>query len=84
MGEKEAEVKCELVHVDYGYEQEIEQLVQYENTPEELEIRAKVIDKLESLGHKVDCTAHEVVFIGDDPAVSWLDLEDIVLSQEER
>lgn len=75
-------VICEFVVVrgelrDFP-EHKLEQLVQHEDLAEDHGIKKKTIAAIKAAGYSIDRSWHPVVGIGDDPAVSWLDLADII------
>lgn len=77
----EPPVICEKVIIKkdpWGSDENWWQLVQYEDTPEEHKDRDNCLRYLRDCGHEITTEPHPVVGIGDDPAVSWGDLSDIV------
>ena len=82
MGRPATEVVCEKVTIDAGTENENWYLVQYE-TPDDEPAKTSCLGYLKDCGHIVTCEPHPTVGIGDDPAVSWGDLSDIVAPRDE-
>lgn len=71
------EIICENVTITKD-DDTIIQLIQYENTDEEQNDKYKVLTAIHQLGYATTSSPHPVVGYGDDPAVSWYDLLDIV------
>ena len=72
-----SKIVCENITVTKD-DDTIIQLVQYENTTEERNDKHKVLAEIHQLGYTVTSQPHPVVGYGDDPAMSWYDLLDIV------
>lgn len=71
------EIICENVTITKD-DDTIIQLVQYENTDEEQNDKSRVLTAIRQLGYTITSQPHPIVGHGDDPAVSWYDLLDIV------
>lgn len=69
-------IVCEKVFIDRADDGDV-QLVQYDDQLDD-KAKADCIQHLEDCGHTVDCEPHPVVGPGDDPAISWGDLSDLI------
>jgi len=54
-------------------------LIQYEDAPDEQKNRDSCLRYLADCGHEITTEPHEVVGPGDEPAMSWGDLSDLVM-----
>lgn len=71
------DVLCERVVLDKGTKDENFYLVQYEDTLNDLRDKEECLAYLLDGGYLVTTEPHAVVGIGDEPAISWADLEDL-------